>query len=126
MANQAADDGNWLALGRTADEQRFSPLTQINRETVSQLGLAWFRDMDTNRTMEATPIVVDGVMFFTGAWSRVYALAADSGEMIWSYDPKVAGEWARKTCCDIDRMDALAGRGRADGTAFRFRQAKDL
>jgi PQQ-dependent dehydrogenase (methanol/ethanol family) len=101
VASQAADDGNWLTHGRTFEEQRFSPLTQINRETVPDLGLAWFRDMATNRTLEATPIVVDGVMFFTGAWSRVYAMSADDGELLWSFDPKVAGEWGRRTCCDV-------------------------
>ena len=101
ILNAAADEANWLAHGRTFDEQRFSPLTQINRETVSELGLAWFRDMGTNRTLEATPIVVDGVMFFSGAWSRVYAMSADDGEMLWSFDPKIGGEWGRRTCCDV-------------------------
>lgn len=101
VANAAADDGNWLTHGRTFNEQRFSPLTQINRETVPDLGLAWFRDMGTNRTLEATPIMVDGVLFFTGAWSRVYAMSADDGEMLWSFDPKVSGEWGRRTCCDV-------------------------
>ena len=101
VTGAAADDGNWLTHGRTFDEQRFSPLTQINRETISGLGLAWFRDMGTNRTQEATPIVVDGVMFFSSSWSRVYAMSADNGEMIWSFDPKVAGEWGRRTCCDV-------------------------
>jgi quinohemoprotein ethanol dehydrogenase len=112
VANQAADDGNWLMHGRTFEEQRFSPLTQVNRETVSGLGLAWFRDMGTNRTLEATPIVVDGVMFFTGAWSRVYAMSADDGEMLWSFDPKVAGEWGRRTCCDVINRGVAVYKGK--------------
>jgi PQQ-dependent dehydrogenase (methanol/ethanol family) len=98
-----ADDepGNWLSHGRTFEEQRFSPLTQINRENVAELGLAWFRDMGTNRTLEATPIVVDGTMYVTSAWSRVHAIDAHSGEAVWSYDPEVAGEWGRKACCGV-------------------------
>ena len=96
-----SEPGNWLAHGRTYEEQRFSPLSQINKETVSDLGLVWSKDMGTNRALEATPIVVDGIMFFTSTWSRVYAVDALTGETIWTFDPKVPGEWARKACCDI-------------------------
>ena len=95
------EPGNWLAHGRTYEERRFSPLKQINKETVSELGLVWSKDMGTNRALEATPIVVDGIMFFTSTWSRVYAVDALSGETIWTFDPQVPGEWARKACCDI-------------------------
>ena len=57
--------------GRTYDEQRFSPLKQINADNVGTLGLAWSLDLDTNRGQEATPLVVDGVMYSTSAWSKV-------------------------------------------------------
>ena len=96
-----SEPGNWLAFGRTYDERRFSPLKQINKDSVSNLGLVWSKDMGTNRALEATPIVVDGIMFFTSTWSRVYAVEALTGETIWSFDPKVPGEWARKACCDV-------------------------
>ena len=96
-----SEPGNWLAHGRTYEERRFSPLTGINKENVSELGLVWSKDMGTNRALEATPIVVDGIMFFTSTWSRVYAVDALTGETIWKFDPKVPGEWARKACCDI-------------------------
>lgn len=95
------EPGNWMAYGRTYDEQRFSPLNQINDRNVSQLGLAWYFDLDTQRGQEATPIVVDGVMYFTTAWSKVFALRADSGKLLWSFDPKVPGEWAVNACCDV-------------------------
>ncbi|MFZ0882158.1 MAG: PQQ-binding-like beta-propeller repeat protein, partial [Candidatus Acidiferrales bacterium] len=76
-----ADDepGNWMTHGRTYSEQRFSPLKQINDTNVSRLGLAWFYDLDTRRGQEATPLVVDGVMYFTTAWSKVFALDAATG-----------------------------------------------
>ena len=75
--------------------------SKINKETVKDLGLVWSKDMGTNRALEATPIVVDGIMFFTSTWSRVYAVDALTGETIWKFDPEVPGEWARKACCDI-------------------------
>jgi quinohemoprotein ethanol dehydrogenase len=98
-----ADDepGNWMTYGRTYSEQRFSPLKRINDANVSQLGLAWFYDLDTRRGQEATPIVVDGVMYFTTAWSKVFALDAATGAVLWSYDPKVPPEWAVNACCDV-------------------------
>lgn len=62
------DDGkNWLSWGRTYKEQRFSPLHQINQDTVAELGLAWSFDLETYRGVEGTPIVVDGVIYTTSA-----------------------------------------------------------
>ena len=69
IKNAESEPGNWLSFGRTYEEQRHSPLTQINRESIEGLGLAWYKDMGTNRAQEATPIVVDGIMFFTSSWS---------------------------------------------------------
>ena len=92
---------NWLSHGRTYDEQRFSPLNDINMETVGDLGLAWYFDVPTKRGMEATPIVVDGRMYVTGAWSIVYALDAATGEELWRYDPEVPKTWAQYACCDV-------------------------
>jgi outer membrane protein assembly factor BamB len=95
------EPGNWMTYGRTYGEQRFSPLKEINDKNIGQLGLAWFHDLDTRRGQEATPIVVDGVMYFTTAWSKVFALHAASGTLLWSYDPQVMPEWAVNACCDV-------------------------
>ncbi len=75
-----SDPDNWLSYGRTYDEQRFSPLTDINDGNVGQLGLACAVQLDTTRGQEATPIVVDGVMYISTAWSKVMAIKADTGE----------------------------------------------
>lgn len=99
--NAHTEPGNWLAHGRTYEEQRFSPLTSVNKESVKNLGLSWFKDMNTNRALEATPIVVDGTMFITSSWSRVYALDAVTGEEKWMFDPEVPREHGRKACCDV-------------------------
>ena len=95
------DDANWITYGRNYEEQRYSPLAQINAETVGDLGLAWSADMDTARGQEATPLVMDGRMYLTTAWSKVKAYDAATGEELWTYDPEVPGETAVKACCDV-------------------------
>jgi len=95
------EPGNWLTHGRTYSEQRFSPLEQINDGNVKNLGLAWHFDFDTNRGLEATPLVIDGVMYATGNWSVVYAVDARNGKPLWQYDPQVDRAWAVHLCCDV-------------------------
>ena len=101
LINAADDPANWITHGGTYAEQRFSPLDQINRENVSGLGLAWFADMDTARGQEATPLVMDGKLYVTSAWSKVFAFDAATGKALWSYDPQVPGETGVKACCDV-------------------------
>lgn len=92
---------NWLAHGRTYDEQRFSPLTNVNDSNTGQLGLAWFTDLGTDRGLEGTPIVIEGVMYVAGAWNNIYALNARTGQQLWHYDPQTSRAWvAQYTCCD--------------------------
>jgi len=106
------EPGNWLAHGRTYSEQRYSPLNNINELNVGELGYAWEYDTDTIRGLEASPIVVDGVMFATGSWSKVYAIDAKTGEEIWAYDPEVPGQWARNACCDVVNRGVAVWKGR--------------
>jgi quinohemoprotein ethanol dehydrogenase len=113
----AASDDDWPLYGRTTQESRFSPLTQIDPSNVAKLGLAWeFNDFvvrgRTHRGNEASAIVVDGFMFFSGPWSVVYALDARSGKKLWSFDPQVDGNWARRTCCDVVNRGVAVGTGR--------------
>jgi quinohemoprotein ethanol dehydrogenase len=104
------DTANWLMYGRTYDDHRFSPLNQINEQTAGKLGLAWSREMGTTRGLEASPLVKDGVLYTTGAWSIVEALDAKTGDVRWSYDPKVPRDRAYFICCDIvNRGAALYG-----------------
>lgn len=86
-----ADPGlpsQWLGHGRNYSEQRFSPLTQIHAGNVSRLGLAWSLDLDDARSLQATPLAVDGVLYFTTGWSVVYAVDGVSGKVLWKYDPR--------------------------------------
>ena len=106
------ESGQWLSVGRTQDEQRHSPLTQINTANVAQLGLAWYADFDTNRGQEASPLMVDGVLYVTTAWSKVYAFAARSGTALWHFDPQVSGAVGIKGCCDVVNRGVAAYDGK--------------
>jgi quinohemoprotein ethanol dehydrogenase len=87
-------------------------LKGIDDHNVARLGLAWHFDLDTRRGQEATPLVVDGRMYFTSAWSKVFALDAATGSLLWSYDPKVPPEWGVNACCDVVNRGVAAWRGK--------------
>jgi quinohemoprotein ethanol dehydrogenase len=108
IANADAEPGNWLSYGRTYSEQRFSPLNRINDKNAKQLGLAWFADLDTNRAQEATPLIVDGVMYVSTAWSLVKAYDARTGRLLWAYDPQVHRELGVNACCDVGNRGVAA------------------
>lgn len=111
LAAAEGDDDNWMTHGRTYAEQRFSPLAEVNLKTVSGLSLAWSADFDTKRGQEATPIVVDGVMYVSTAWSKVYALDAKTGAELWRYDPRVPGEKGVYACCDVVNRGVAVWKG---------------
>lgn len=95
------DGSNWAMTGFSYDEQRHSPLTQINADNVKDLGIAWFADLPDPRGQEATPVVVDGKMFISTAWSKVFAYDAKTGKPMWSFDPEVDKARGVKACCDV-------------------------
>jgi quinohemoprotein ethanol dehydrogenase len=108
-----SEPGNWMAPGRTYAEQHFSPLQKIDASNVRQLGLAWYYDLDTaHRGQESTPLVIDGVMYVTSAWSKVFALDAKTGAPLWTYDPKVPGRVGVNACCDTVNRGVAAWKGR--------------
>lgn len=106
------DAGNWLMYGRTYDDHRFSPLAQINEQTIAKLGLMWSRELNTTRALEATPLVEDGVIYTTGSWSVVYALDAKTGNVRWTYDPVVPRTRAFFICCDVVNRGVALFRGK--------------
>ena len=112
IRNADSEPGNWMTYGRTYDEQRFSPLDAVNDRNANKLGLSWYYDLDTTRGQEATPIVVDGVMYVSTAWSKVKALDARTGALLWAYDPKVGGEWGERACCDVVNRGVAVWRGK--------------
>jgi PQQ-dependent dehydrogenase (methanol/ethanol family) len=112
IENADSEPGSWMSHGRTYSEQRYSPLKQIDASNVGRLGLAWFADMDTNRGQEATPIVVDGVIYITTAWSKVKAYEAKTGKPLWAFDPQVPGQFGVKACCDVVNRGAAVWKGK--------------
>ena len=99
LINAGREPEQWLAYGQTFEEQRFSQLTQINRETISNLGLAWYRPFGERHRLQGTPLVVDGVMFVSNSWNVTYALDAASGKELWRFDPEVDRTSVRYACC---------------------------
>ena len=102
----------WPLHGRDSWEQRYSPLDEINSLNVAQLGLAWAADLGTNRGIEATPIVVNRVLYLSSAWSVVHAFDAATGKPLWRYDPKVPRARAKLFCCGVVNRGVAHHRGR--------------
>lgn len=107
-----SDPASWITYGRDYSEQRFSPLKQVDEQSVSGLGLAWSVDFPSVRAYEATPLVNDGVMYTTGAWSVVYALDAKTGVQLWTYDPGVPKDHSKYVCCDVVNRGVALYKGR--------------
>ncbi len=113
LMNADKEPGSWLAAGRDYSEQRFSPLKQIDTTNVKNLGLAWYGDIDTERGQESTPVIVDGVMYLTTAWSLVKAYDIKTGKKLWEYDPKVNREKkGADACCDVVNRGVAAWKGK--------------
>ena len=120
--------GEWLTVAGDHNETRYSPLEAISDKNVSTLGLAWSADLDTARGQEATPLMHDGVLYVSTAWSMVKAYDAKTGALKWSYDPKVPRAKLVDVCCDaVNRGVALYGDkvyvGTLDGRLVALEQA---
>jgi len=108
----------WLTTGRDFGKGHYSPLTQINRETVARLGFAWDYDTHTTRGLEATPIVADGVMYASGSTGTAYAVDAKTGKEIWSFDPKSDLAVNRRACCDEVSRGVAVWKGKVYVASF--------
>ena len=97
----AETTSNWPSHGLDYAETRFSKLNKINTANVGTLGLAWTYNLESERGVEATPIVVDGIMYVTASWSVVHAIDVRTGKRIWVYDPEVPRKDGFKGCCDV-------------------------
>ena len=101
MQSNAAQTPDWPSYGLDYAETRHSKLSQINASNVKDLGLVWSYNLESKRGVEATPLVVDGIMYVTASWSIVHAVDVRTGKRIWTYDPKVPREAGYKGCCDV-------------------------
>ncbi|MEZ4332649.1 MAG: PQQ-dependent dehydrogenase, methanol/ethanol family [Myxococcota bacterium] len=112
LRDAANEPESWLTYGGNQAEQRFSRLDAIDETNVGGLGLAWSFDMATRRGLEATPLVVDGVLYTTGSWSVVVAIDARTGELLWRHDPAVDRAIGGRACCDVVNRGVALYRGR--------------
>jgi quinohemoprotein ethanol dehydrogenase len=106
------EPANWFTLGRDSAQSYFSPLDSINAKTVGRLGFAWSYDLGTKRGQEATPIVVDGVMYASGYIGNVYAIDAVTGLEKWRFDPTIVARTMRNPCCDVINRGVAVWQGR--------------
>ena len=112
LAHAEREPQNWLTHGGTWSEQRYSRLDQIDSANVAALKPAWSFEFDTTRAQESTPLVVDGVMYVSSAWSKVYALDARTGRQLWFFDPQVAGADGVPACCDVNNRGVAVYQGK--------------
>ncbi len=102
---------NWDNPGGDWAESHFSRLEDINPSNVAELGLAWEYDLGSARVQEATPVVIDGVMYTSGVLGRVYALNAVTGEELWTFTPEMDMQIARAICCDWANRGVAVSQG---------------
>jgi quinohemoprotein ethanol dehydrogenase len=107
-----AQTKEWPTIGLDYAETRFSKLKQIDNFNVKDLGLAWSYDLESTRGVEATPLVVDGVMYVSAPWSIVHAIDARTGKRLWVYDPKVPRSLGYKGCCDVVNRGVAVHKGK--------------
>ena len=89
LSRAAGDSGNFLHTNGNYEQTRFYPSSQINKNNVSKLKVAWIFQTEIVESMETTPIIVNDVMYVTTSFNHVYALNAGTGKEIWHYKHKM-------------------------------------
>jgi alcohol dehydrogenase (cytochrome c) len=111
IVKAASEPQNWLTYSGNYNGQRYSTLDQITAANVKNLELQWVfqvRSLSANDKFEASPIVVDGVMYTVSPPNDVVALDAVSGRVFWRYNHPVAS--AARVCCGrVNRGLAILG-----------------
>lgn len=117
-ANAAKKTPDWPSYGLDYAESRFSKLDQVNTGNVKQLGLVWSYNLESTRGVEATPLVVDGIMYVTASWSIVHAIDTRTGQKIWTFDPQVDRTKGFRGCCDVVNRGVALYEGRVYVAAY--------
>lgn len=112
VLNNAAGTPDWPVVGVDYAETRYSRLDQINTANAKDLGLAWSYNLESTRGVEATPVVVDGVMYVSASWSVVHAIDARTGQKLWTYDPGVDRSIGYRGCCDVVNRGVALWKGK--------------
>jgi len=111
-AGQHTGGDDWPTPGGDAGKSYHSPLVDIAPANVATLGLAWVAELGTNRVLEATPVVIDGVMYTSGVAGRAYAFDAATGKERWRFEPRVDMQVNRTVCCDMANRGVAVARGK--------------
>ena len=116
LVKAAADPNGWAMNGRTYDNTRFSPLTQITAANVGKLRLAYSFQLGSLRSNESTPLVIGDTMYVStsGGPKYVYALDAATGGQKWKYEPEIPDDVLQFACCDVNSRGVTY----ADGKIF--------
>jgi quinohemoprotein ethanol dehydrogenase len=103
---------DWATTGGDAGKSHHSNLTDITEKNVGTLGLAWQAELGTNRVLEATPVVIDGVLYTSGVAGRAYAFDAATGRALWRFEPEIDMQVNRTVCCDMANRGVAVARGK--------------
>jgi quinohemoprotein ethanol dehydrogenase len=114
----AATSKDWPTISADYAETRHSKLAEINAANIKGLGLVWTYNLESTRGVEATPVVVDGIMYVTASWSVVHAIDVRTGKRLWSFDPKVPRNFGEKACCDVVNRGVALYQGKVYVGAF--------
>jgi quinohemoprotein ethanol dehydrogenase len=110
LKNAAKNGDEWLTYGRDYAETHYSPLNQINAGNVARMGLAWSWETESREggSLEATPLVSNGVIYGILTWNVLFAVDARTGKFKWKWDPEVARQHVLDICCGpVNRGVAL-------------------
>jgi quinohemoprotein ethanol dehydrogenase len=123
LVNADAEPGTWMTGGRDWRQAYYSPLALINKENVRTLGFAWAYDVPFQAGFQSTPILVDGIMFTSGDYGNVYAIDARTGQLRWSFAPKIDRAVLGIQCCGGVNRGVAVWRGKVyvgavDGTLY--------
>jgi len=108
LVHAGSEPQNWLTYSGEYNGQRYSLLDQITPENVKNLELKWVFQAHSTEKFEATPLVVDGVMYFAAAPNHVFVIDAKTGRTFWDYEYKPSRE-ARPCCGSVSRGLAILG-----------------
>src|SRR6266571_3249124 len=117
LKNDGRNTDNILTYGMGYHQQRYSPLRQIDKNTVRRLVPVWNLSLDNNWGEQAQPIVYDGVMYVTNARATV-AIDAVSGKQIWKQTLEWPPETPRVVCCGVSNKGAAVYNGRVYRTTL--------
>jgi alcohol dehydrogenase (cytochrome c) len=97
LVNASREPQQWLMYSGSYDGQRYSALDQINRDNVQRLALQWVFQTGVRGEHETTPLVIDGVMYFTTPQNHAYAIDVRTGRPLWHYERNLPKELS--LCC---------------------------